>query len=237
MKKRTFLHIVCSPHGRVGKTTAARVLADYVLLSGRPFQGFDTDPHEPEFAGRFPQQVVVTDLSTVRGCMALFDPLLVNDDVPKIVDLWHRSMQQFFTLFEETDFLTEARRVCVEPIVFFMTDASERSVRVADELAERYPDMTMVAINNEGAAPLGEAALDLLERYPTSRTFRFGALDPIMRQTIEPIDFSLSQFMLAPPNDMSFIVRSGIKGWLNRALAQYHSFELSMTLEQTEHLG
>jgi hypothetical protein len=237
MRKRTFIYIVCSPLGRVGRTTAARLLADYFLLSGRDFVGFDTDPREPDFAARFPEQAVIADLSTVRGCMALIDPLLVNDDVPKIVDLWHRSIDDFFNLLDETQFLEEARRVSVEPVLFFMTDPSLRSSMVARTLYQRYPTVTMAAINNEGAAPLGEDAYDLLARYPTSRTFRIGVLDPILRQTIEPVDFSLAQFTAAPPPDMSIVVRSGLRAWLGRILAQYRSFELSMTLDETEHFG
>jgi hypothetical protein len=237
MKKRTFVYIIFSPRGRVGKTTTARLLADYFLLTGRRFVGFDTDPRESEFAWRFPDQSIVADLSTVRGCMALIDPLLVKDDVPKVIDLWHRSVDDFFNLLEDTQLLAEARRISVEPIMFFLTDPSERSAVVAASLAEHYPDITMVGVNNEGAAPLGEAALDLLASYPTSRSFRIGVLDPILRQAIEPPSFSLSRFMSAPPADMSIVVRSGLRTWLGRILAQYGSFELSMILDEAEHLG
>jgi hypothetical protein len=237
MKNRTPVYIICSPSGRVGKTTTARLLADYFLLSGRSFVGFDTDPHEPVFATRFPQQVVVADLNTVQGNMALFDPLLVNDEVPKVVDLWHRSMEGFFALLEDTEFVAEARRASVEPVLLFMADGSVHSAEVAEGLARRYPEVTMVTVINEGAAPLGEVSLDLLARYPASRIFKIAALDPILRQTIEAPGFSLSRFILAPPTGMSIVVRSGLKSWLARILAQFQSFEFSMTLEQTEHLG
>jgi hypothetical protein len=237
MKSRTPAFIVCSLSGRVGKTMTARLLADYFLLSGRSFAGFDTDAFEPAFATWFPQQVVVADLNTVQGRMALLDPLLVNDDVPKVIDLWHRSMEGFFALLEDTQFVAEARRVSVEPVLLFMADGSLHSADVADRLMARYPDVTMVTVVNEGAAPFGEVGLDQLARYPASRTFRIAALDPILQRTIEVSGFSLSRFVLAPPSGMSIVVRSGLKAWLGRVLAQFQSFELSMTLEQTEHFG
>ncbi len=118
-----------------------------------------------------------------------------------------------------------------------MADGSVHSVEVAEGLARRYPDVTMVIVVDEGAAPLGEVNLDQLARYPESRTFRIAALDPVLRQTIEASGFSLSRFILAPPTGMSIVVRSGLKSWLARIFAQFQSFELSMTLEQTEHLG
>jgi hypothetical protein len=237
MKNRTFIYIIFSPRGRVGKTMTARLLADYFLLTGRSFVGFDTDPRESEFAWRFPDQAIVADLSTVRGCMTLIDPLLVNDDVPKVVDLWHRSTDDFFNLLEDTQFLAEARRVSVQPIMFFLTDPSERTAMIAASLAKLYPDITMIGVNNEGAAPLGETALDLLASYPTSRTFKIDALDPTLRQAIEPQSFSLSRFMSAPPADMSIVVRSGLKAWLGPILSQYGSFELSMILDDAEYMG
>ncbi len=234
MKTRTLVFIVCSPAGRVGKSTVARLLGDYFLASSRPFLGFDTDPHEPVFAARFPHEVIVSDLTTVQGQMALFDPLLVNDEVPKIIDLWHRSMEAFFKLVDQTDLIAETRNAGVEPVLFFIADASTRSLDAAARLAAGYPDLQMVVVENAGAAPLSR---DQLARYPTSRILKVGTLDPVLRHAIEDPAFSLSRFMLASPTSMSIVVRSGLRDWLLRIFSQLRSFELRLTLEQAEHLG
>jgi len=236
MKNRTLVFIVCSPTGRVGKTVAARLLGDYFLLSGRTFVGFDTDTHEPSFAARFPQEVVVSDLNTIQGQMALIDPLLVPDGVPKIVDLWHRSLEGFFTLLDHTGFIAEARRLAIEPVLLYLADGSPRSVETAGHLAARYPDLQVVLVNNEGTAP-GLEEREEFDRYPTGRSFKIAALDPVLRQTIEEPGFSLSRFMLMPPANMSIVVRAGLREWLWRVFSQFKSFELRMTLEETEHLG
>jgi hypothetical protein len=234
MKTRTLVFIVCSPAGRVGKSTVARLLGDYFLAANRTFLGFDTDPHEPVFAARFPQEVIVSDLGTVQGQMDLIDPLLVNDEVPKVIDLWHRTMDSFFSLLDQTDFLAEAANAAVDPVVFFIADSSTRSLDAAARLADRYPDLQMMIVENSGAAPI---AREQLARYPGRGVLRVGALDPVLRQAIEDPNFSLSRFMLAPPTSMSIVVRSGLRDWLVRIFAQLRSFELRMTLERAEHLG
>lgn len=234
MKIRTLVFIICSPSGRVGKSMVARLLGDYFLAGNRSFLGFDTDPHEPVLAARFPQQVIVSDLTTVQGQMGLIDPLLVNDEMPKIIDLWHRSMDGFFTLVDQTDFIAEAMNVAVDPIFFFVADASPRSLDAATRLAARYPAQQMIIVENAGAAPLSR---DQLARYPANRILKVGALDPVLRHAIEDPFFSLSRFMVAPPPDMSIVVRSGLRDWLARIFSQLRSFELRLNLEQAEHLG
>ena len=232
MKTRTLVFIVCSPAGRVGKSVVARLLGDYFLATNRTFQGFDTDPHEPVFAARFPQEAIVSDLGTVRGQMDLIDPLLINDEIPKVIDLWHRSMDGFFVLIDQTEFIAEAINVGVSPVFFFIADASTRSLDAASRLADRYPEQPMIIVENAGAAPLSR---EQLARYPGSGVVKIGALDPVLRNAIEDSNFSLSRFMLVPPTSMSIVVRSGLRDWLGRVFAQLRSLELRMTLEQAEH--
>ena len=232
MKTRTLVFIVCSPAGRVGKSVVARLLGDYFLATNRTFQGFDTDPHEPVFAARFPQEAIVSDLGTVRGQMDLIDPLLINDEIPKVIDLWHRSMDGFFVLIDQTEFIAEAINVGVSPVFFFIADASTRSLDAASRLADRYPEQPMIIVENAGAAPLSR---EQLARYPGSGVVKIGALDPVLRNAIEDSNFSLSRFMLVPPTSMSIVVRSGLRDRLGRVFAQLRSLELRMTLEQAEH--
>jgi hypothetical protein len=234
MKTSTLVFIVCSPAGRVGKSVVARLLGDYFLAGNRPFLGFDTDPHEPVFAARFPQEAIVSDLGAVQGQMDLIDPLLINDEVPKIIDLWHRSMDAFFVLIDQTEFFAEAANAGIDPVLFYIADSSTRTLDAATRLAERYPDVQMVVVENSGAAPVSR---EQLGRYPGRTVLKIGALDPVLRNAIDDPNFSLSRFMLAPPTGMSIVVRSGIRDWLVRIFAQLRSFELRMTLERAEHLG
>jgi hypothetical protein len=48
------LYIVASRHPRVGKTLLARLLIEFLRISGRPLVGYDLDPREPALAGCLP---------------------------------------------------------------------------------------------------------------------------------------------------------------------------------------
>ncbi|WP_297298684.1 hypothetical protein [uncultured Methylovirgula sp.] len=233
MTARTFVYIVCSLSGRVGKTTVARLLGDYFLASRRAFRGFDTDAHEPDFATRFPEEVVIADLNTIQGQMALIDPLLADDGVPKIIDLWHRALEGFFTLVDNTGFIAEARARGVEPILLYVDDGPPRAAEVVARIEARYPDLQVIVVKNEATSqePAAEPGAP-----QTLRSFRIGKLDPVLCATIELPGFSLSRFMLAPPPDMSIVLRAALRDWIWRIFSQFKSFELRMTLSETEHL-
>jgi hypothetical protein len=232
MTTRTLVFIVCSLSGRVGKTTTARLLGDYFLGSRRPFRGFDTDAHEPSFAQRFPDDVTVADLNTIQGQMALIDPLLNNDGVAKIIDLWHRALEPFFALVDHTGFVSEARDRGVEPILLYVDDGSARASEVVKRIGERYPDLQLVVVQNDLVSQDGGGELAAPQ---IAMTFRIGKLDPTLRATIEDPSFSLSKFMLAPPPDMSIVLRAALRDWIWRIFSQFKSFELRMTLSETEH--
>jgi hypothetical protein len=236
MMRRQPVYLVCSPHPRVGTSTTARLLADYHVVEKRPFATFDTDPHERVLATFFPAETTVADLSVTRGQIALFDRLLVPSPEVRIVDIWTRSYRQFFAQASDIGFFEEAERLDLQPIVLFMTNGSFDAVDAADEIARTWPELPMIVVSNEGAAPLGEAVHDHLASFPTDRNFQIPELDPIMRRHIENPNFSLSRFLLYPPSDMSLVVRADLRTWLRSVFAQFHSYHLRNALEGTRYL-
>ena len=237
MKRRTFAYIVCSPHPRVGVTTTARLLGDYFIYQRRGFAGFDTDAHETPFASRFPNEARVTDLAMIQGQISLFDRLLVNDETAKVVDVWNRSFKQFFSIVREVGFIEEARRLSIEPVILFNVDETMACLEAAMQIKRQWPEISMVIVNNEGAAPLHEEVHDILAHYPSERNFQIPALDPIVQKAMEKPGFSLSRFLLAPPTDMSIVVRTALRVWLGRVFAQFQSFELRIALSDTPFLS
>lgn len=233
MLSRTNAYIVCSPRGRVGVTTTARLLADYFLSNRREFIGFDTDPHESPFAGRFPRETQIADLAAVKGQISLFDRLLVHDDTPRIVDLWARSWKLFFNMVLEIGFIEEARRLGIEPIVLLVVDESSECLEAANSLLGLWPDLQLAIVRNEGAAPAESVAFDPLARFPVSQSFEIPALDPIVARAMEREDVSLSRLLLAPPSDMSIVVRTALRSWLSRVFAQFQSFELRLAMRDS----
>jgi hypothetical protein len=236
MSRRTLVFFVCSPHSRTGATTAARLLTDYYLSRGVPVEGFDTDSREPCYALRFPGLSQVVDICDVKGQISLFDRLLVPDDTPKIIDVWSRSFDQLFATIAEIGFLDEARRAGVEPIILYQSDSSQMAASNARMLNTTWPDLWMTVIHNEGAAPLGPEALQILAQYPSRGKLVIPRLEAAIAQSLDDFDFSLSAFLQAPPPTMSIVVRAALKAWLLPIFTQLQSFELRLDLQSSEFL-
>ena len=233
MTRRTLAFFVCSPHSRTGVTTAARLLTDYYLSREVGIEGFDTDSREPLYALFFPERTRVVDLGEVRGQISLFDRLLVADERPKIVDVWHRSYERLFATIAEIGFLEEARRLGVEPVVLFQTDVTQSAANSALVLKTTWPDLTMSVIHNRGASPLGQDSLTVLARYPASGKFVIPRLDAPMARALDDLDLSLSRFMKEPPPEMSVVVRAALHAWLMPIFTQFQSFELRLELQSS----
>jgi hypothetical protein len=231
MRRRTIVFIACSPHARTGVSTTARLLTDYYLSRNIDVVGFDADPHEPFYGDLFPSHVRPIDLNDVRGQIALFDSLLIDDERPKIVDVWHRSYDKFFTMIKEIRFIEEAVKVGLEPIFLYHVDPSERSLSGALTLYRTWSDASLIAVHNEGASPLGAEQHEILSYYPARGKFVIGPLNAPAAKVLRDPNFSITRFLTAPPSDMSIVVRAALKYWISSAFTQFQSFELRAALE------
>ena len=236
MAPRTLVFIVCSPHARAGVTTTSRLLTDFFLSQGTFVEGFDTDPHEPRYATLFPKIARIVDVTDIKGQISLFDRLLVHDETPKIVDVWHRSFDRFFSTVREIGFFEEARRNGVEPIIVYQVDGTESALASALALHSSWKDLWMISVQNEGAAPLDEAPQDLLLRYPTRGKFVIPPLDAPIARRLDDYDISLASFLQSPPPDVSIVVRAALKSWLQQIFTQFQSFEMRLNLESSDYL-
>ena len=236
MERSTRVYICCSPHKRTGTTTTARLLTDYFIVSRKDVLGFDTDPHEPDYGARFPSAVTVVDAERIQGQVAMFDRLLVHDDTPKIVDVWHRSYEAFLETVDQIGFMEEARRTMIRPIALFHADASAASLAAAQALARRWPELLMVVVTNKGAAPLGQDGVDILAQFPSARRFVIGALDASSRMAFEAPGFSMSAFLRSPPSDLSIVVGTALRAWVAPIFTQFRTFELQIAMEAAQFL-
>lgn len=236
MRRRTLVFFVCSPHARTGVTTSSRLLTDYYLSRGVAVEGFDTDSREPRYSEWFPEFSQVIDVNDVKGQITLFDRLLLCDETPKIVDVWSRSFERLFSTIAEIGYFEEAWRTGVLPVILYQVDATELSARSAISFASAWPDLWITAIQNEGAAPLGLDAHDILSVYPTRGKFVIPALEGPIAKAIDDPYLSFTDFLQDPPQDMSIVVRAALKSWLLPIFTQIQSFELRLNLQSSEFL-
>ena len=83
-----------------------RFLPDAIHLSGSSSSASDVD-----VIG-----IASTDISDTRGQMQVFDRLLIDRTITKIVDLGSGTFDLFFAVMAKIDFVTEARRQLVEQL-------------------------------------------------------------------------------------------------------------------------
>lgn len=233
---KTRVYLCCSSIRRSGVSTTARLLTDYFICGGRTPEGFDIDPSEPDYGARFPQCVTIVDASKVQGQIAIFDRLLAHDGTPKIVDVQHRFYDAFFETIDQIGFMDEAERSLVQPIVVFHTDASEASLDASRALIRRWSNPFLIVAVNRGAALLGARAPDILSEFPAAQQFNIGALDSVSRASFEAADFSLTDFLLTPPLDMSFVTHMALRVWTKAVFNQFRLFEIGAAMESAQFL-
>ena len=138
---------MASLHARTGKTLLARVIADYFVLSGTRPLLFDTDAASRTLRAAFPYDTVVVDFEAVRGQMILVDTLATRGAEPRVVDVSHQVCGKFFKIMQQSDFVAEARRRQVAPIVFYLADRTPDAYEEARLLRDRF-DCPLVLVEN-----------------------------------------------------------------------------------------
>ena len=83
MQRPTPVFIVASSRPRVGKTLVARALTEYFRAQRRPVAAFDVNPDEFTLIEHLPAYTAAASLNDTRGEMALFDQLVLADQVPR----------------------------------------------------------------------------------------------------------------------------------------------------------
>ena len=185
MERRTPIFIIVSPRPRVGKTLLARMLAEFFRSEGRPVSAFDCNPGEFALVDYLPGYTAVADIADTRDQITLFDQLLADDHVPKVVDLGHSLFDKFFTVIQQISFAEEARRRGAMPVVLFLPDGDHRSRQGYAVLRERFAHLPIVPVINE-ALP---QAIRFRDDFPGTATggapLTIPALSPVIKGVIE----------------------------------------------------
>ena len=195
MQRRTPIFIVTSSRPRVGKTLIARALTEYFCAQNRPVGAFDVNPDEFKLIDHLPAYTAAASLNDTRGEMALFDQLVLEDTVPKVVDLSHQLLDRFFSVMQQIDFVAEVRRRAIAPMVLFVADPDERSRQGYAMLKDRFPGLPLVPVLNENvqrvAAYRGNFPPTRLGGEPVS----IPALSPVVRSVVDRKNFSFVGFV------------------------------------------
>src|SRR5947208_10871848 len=116
----TPVYIVCSPRPLVGKTLVARQLSEFLLLKNGDVAAFDINLKEPSLLEYLPGVTETAEIDNTFGKMALMDRLIINDGLPKVIDLGFHAFDEFFKMTEEIGLVKEAVRRGVSPRAMFI---------------------------------------------------------------------------------------------------------------------
>jgi hypothetical protein len=217
----TAVYIICSPRPRVGKTLLARLLTEYLAVSNREVIAFDLSNNEPSLLDFLPKQTETAHIRDTFGQMQLMDRLIIDDGVPKVLDIDAAAFDNFFKVFQEIGFLKEAQRQGVTPIVLFLLDQDSASSRGYSMLARTVPPNALVAVSNEavlyGDVPPWVRARrtleikllpDFLKGYVAKPTFSFNAFarNPSL-SSAELYDWVRGIFLLVREIELNLILR------------------------------
>jgi hypothetical protein len=228
MPQPTPLYIIASQHPRVGKTLIARLLIEFLRLSGKALVGYDLDPREPALAAYFPNLVWPLDIADTPGQMALFDRLIADNWRATVIDLGYGLFEQFFNVMAEIGFEREARRQGIEPVVLFITDSAPITARNYAELRSRLPQTTFVPVHNEAAS-----FIFIPQDFSPSRAeygvIRVSRLSPIVRGVIDRPGFSFGAYMAHQPGGPT-----EVHSWIGTIFTEFRELELRLLIGALE---
>jgi hypothetical protein len=225
MHRRTPIFIITSSRPRVGKTLIARALTEYFCALSRPVAAFDVNPDEFKLIDHLPAHTAAASLNDTRGEMALFDQLVLEDDVPKVVDLNHQLLDRFFSVMQQIDFATEVRRRAIAPVVLFVADPDERSRRGYATIRDRFPDLPLVPVLNENVARVSAYRANFPPTRLGGEPIGVPALTPVVRSVVDRLNFSFVSY-IQKTNDKT----SELYEWMRVVFVSFREIEVRLML-------
>ncbi len=225
MHRPTPVFIVTSSRPRVGKTLVARALTEYFCAQQRPVAAFDVNPDEFKLIDHLPAYTAAASLNDTRGEVALFDQLVLEDQVPKVVDLGHQPFERFFTVMQQIDFIAEVRRRAIAPMVLFIAAPDERARQGYALLMERLPELVLVPVLNENVPHPARYRGNFPPTRRGGEPISIPALTPVVRSVVDRRNFSFVSYVQSSNDNTSELYQ-----WLGRVFISFRELEVRLLL-------
>jgi hypothetical protein len=226
------IYVVCSPNRRVGKTLVARCLTEYHVADGRTVAAYDLSDESPQLTDYLPHHAAAADIADIRGQMALFDGLIADDEMPKVIDVGHRVFWRFFAVVHHIGFFHEARRRGIEPVILFVIDADPKAEKAFALLRCSFPDMSLLPVRNLAVTKDHEAFPFAGDASRLAAPLEVAELPSSVRGLVDRPGFSFADFPQHPPARLSATARDELLRFIRRIHAQLREIELGLINEQ-----
>lgn len=228
LKTGGHIHIVGSGESRNGKTLLARLVADFVVLSGGDPAIYDADTPHGRLAEWYPERAEIVDLKTTAGQIAVFDRILDNAAIDHVVDLPARDLLRFFAVVQQTGFVAEALRVGLKMNLLFVLDRPDVTLAALRTIRSSLDGLRIIAVFNEAvrvnaALEGGDNAMAALADLAE---FRLPRLDRDMLRMVEQRSFSFSRFLDQGEPRLRALDRTVLRGFLRTVFGRFYDLGL-----------
>jgi hypothetical protein len=219
------LNFIGGEKGGVGKSVAARVLAQYFIDRGRPFTGYDTDRSHRSFArfyADYAAPVIIDSYESLDRMVAAFEEG-ANEGGPGsvIVDLAAQTAAPLAKWIKDSNLLDLLGQMGVAVNFWHLSDGGTDSVDLLDHLVATYgAGPNYFVVRNQGR---GTDFSQLDGSAPMGKARALGAvvfdLDSLHEASMRKIDRLNASFWSAAhnksgPDGLGMLERQRVKMWL-----------------------
>lgn len=231
------INFIGGEKGGVGKSVAARALAQYFIDKGRPFVGFDTDRSHTSFTrfyAGYAAPVIVDSYEGLDRIAAVFDDGASSGEARSaIVDLAAQTAAPLSRWVRESDLLSLLAEMGVTVNFWHLSDGGRDSVDLLDRLLNAYGvGPNYIVVRNLGR---GSDFSLLDESAALKKALAIGAhvvtLGQLHESSMRKIDQQNSSFWAAihnkdEPGALGMLERQRIKTWLKATYASFDALPL-----------
>lgn len=231
------LNFIGGEKGGVGKSVAARLLAQYFIDKGRAFTGFDTDRSHTSFSrfyGDYASPVVVDSYEGLDMIVGEFEEPAEDGKVQSVVvDLAAQTAAPLSRWIRDSDLISLMAEMGVTVNFWHLADAGKDSVDLLDRLVNTYgagPNYFVVKNMGRGTdfsqlehSDAMKKALALGGRVITLAQLHEASMRKIDRQNAS---FWAATHVTSGPDALGLLERQRVKTWLRGAYASFDTLPL-----------
>jgi hypothetical protein len=222
------LNFIGGEKGGVGKSVAARILAQYFIDKGRTFTGYDTDRSHTSFQrfyGEFASPVIVDSFEGLDRIVGSYEDG-VEDARQRsvIVDLAAQTAAPLAKWIKDSDLLSLMAQMGIAVNFWHLSDGGKDSVDLLDRLINTYgAGPNYFVVRNLGRASefsqLDESPALLKARALGAQVFN---LEQLHEASMRKIDRHNASFWAAVnsrsgPDSLGLLERQRVRMWLRNA--------------------
>jgi hypothetical protein len=239
MADRPAIHIICSDRARNGKTLLARLLADWLRMSGEHPFIIDLDVPGAPLAERYGEDALAADFSKVTGRVALFDTIMNDPGRDYVLEVPARDLDVFLAEADKISFFAEAGEAGLDTVFLFMVDRSLGSIRKARELAGAWPDCQLFPARNKAIGDLlnDEEASELYLDLYLKGEICLPKLSPDSIATAEFPGFSFQDFANGRIEAPTSFQHYELSDFCDTVFSQFGKLQFRLDMEGLKDMG